>query len=115
MKELKAMIGLLVIVVTAFVFYKVFPAYWGNFKLGRLLDERAVYYTYQRTSDDDIAAAIADKAHTFDVPLAPEQVKITRGGGDLQISADYSVHIDMPIYPLDLNFHTVTKNHDVMK
>ncbi len=38
-----------------------------------------------------------------------------RGPDDLAITAEYSVHVDMPIHPLDLNFKTATKNHNVMK
>ncbi len=114
MKELKSIFGLLLLLVGGFVLYKVFPAYWGDFKLGRLLEDQAVSYTYTTKSESEIATAIAQKANEFDVPLTPEQVTVQRGAGDLTITAVYSVHVDMPLYPLDLNFKTASKNKNIM-
>lgn len=114
MKELKSIFGLLLLLVGGFVLYKVFPAYWGDFKLGRLLEDQAVSYTYTTKSESEIATAIAQKANEFDVPLTPEQVTVQRGAGDLTITAVYSVHVDLPLYPLDLNFKTASKNKNIM-
>ena len=115
MKELKAIFWILVLVVAAFVMYKVVPALWGNFELGRLLDDQAVTYTYQAKKEEDIAAAIVEKASSFDVVLTPDQVKVVRGTGDLSISVEYMVHIDLPLYPFDMKLKAASKNHNVMK
>jgi hypothetical protein len=112
---MKAIFGLLVLLVGGFVLYKVIPAYWGDFKLGQMLDDQAMVYTYTNKSEDEIAKAVAEKAREIDVPLTPEEIKVTRGGSELGITAEYSVHVDMPIYPFDLNFRTATKNKNVMK
>jgi hypothetical protein len=112
---MKGVFGLLLLLVGGFVMYKVFPVYWDNFKLSQMLNEQAVNYTYTSFSEAEIAAAIAEKAHNLDVMLSPEQVKVQRTPGDLAISVEYSVHVDLPIHPLDLNFKTATKNHNVMK
>lgn len=115
MKQLKSIFGLLIILVGGFVLYKVLPAYWDDFKLHRMLDDQAISYTYTTKSESDIATAIADKATTeLDLPLTPEQVTVHRGAGDLTITAEYSVHVDLPLYPIDLNFKTSSKNKDVM-
>ena len=112
---MKSILGLLVLLVGGFVMYKVLPVYWGDFKLGQLLNEQAVTYTYTKNSEQEIANSIVEKARDFNVQLSPEQIKVQRGPDDLAITAEYSVHVDMPIYPLDLNFKTATKNHNVMK
>ncbi len=114
MKELKSIFGLLILLVGGFVLYYVIPAYWGDFKLGRLIEDQAVFYTYTPKSDAEIQAAIAQKAQEFSVPRTPEQVTVKRTPGDLMITAEYSVHVDLPLYPLDLNFKTASKNHNVM-
>lgn len=114
MKELKSIFGLLLLLVGGFVLYKVLPAYWGDFKLGRLLEDQAITATYSNKSEAAIASDIAQKANAFDVPLSPEQVTVRRGAADLTITAVYSVHVDMPFYPIDLNFKTASKNKDVM-
>lgn len=114
MKELKSIFGLLLLLVGGFVLYKVLPAYWGDYKLGRMLEEQAITATYSAKSESAIATEIAQKATELDVPLTPEQVTVERGAGDLTISTVYSVHVDMPFYPLDLNFKTASKNKNVM-
>jgi hypothetical protein len=112
---MKAIFGLLLLLVGGFVMYKVLPAYWGDFKLGQLLDEQAVVYTYTKNSDQEIATALAEKARNFGVPISPEQIKVERTTGDLSITAEYSVPVDLLIRPLDLNFKTASKNHNIMK
>jgi hypothetical protein len=115
MKELKSIFGLLLILVGGFVLYKVLPAYWDDFKLGRLIEDQAVSSTYSSKSESAIATDIAQKASEFNLPLTPEQVVVQRGSGELTITAEYTVHVDMPIYPLDLKFKTASKNKSVMK
>jgi hypothetical protein len=112
---MKATFGLLLLLVGGFVMYKVLPVYWGDFKLGRLLEEQALIYTYNSKTEQEIATVIAEKARDIDVSLSPEQVKVQRGVGDLTISAEYTVHVDLPIHPLDINFTTSSKNKNVMK
>jgi hypothetical protein len=114
MNQLKSIFGLLLLLVGGFVLYKVFPAYWDDFKLGRMLEEQAITFTYTNKSESEIAKTIAEKATELDVPLTPEQVTVLRGAGDLTITAEYSVHVDLPLYPLDLNFKTSSKNKNVM-
>ena len=115
MKQLKSIFGVLLLVVGGFVLYKVLPVYWGNFRLSRQVDEQAINYTYTTKSEADIAAVMVEKAHGYDVEIAPENVKVVRTPGDLQISVEYTVHVDLPFYPLDLNFKDESKNHNVMK
>jgi len=115
MKELRSIFGLLLLLVGGFVLYKILPAYWGDFKLGRLLEDQAVVYTYNKKSDQDIANSIVQSARGFDVELSPDQVTVQRGSGDLTITAEYSVHVELPFHPIDLNFKTVSNNKNIMK
>jgi hypothetical protein len=114
-KELKSIFWVLVLLAGGFVLYKTLPAYWGNFKVNQMINDEAIYYTNFPKGDDAIAAAVSQKAQEFDVPLAPDQVTVARSGGDLTISAAYSVHIDFPGYPFDLSFKDAATNHNVMK
>lgn len=115
MKELRAIIGLLVILVGAFVLYKVWPVYWSDFKLRAMLGDQAIKYTWDKKTDEEIQAEVAEKANGLGVALTPSQIQIEHGAGDLSISTEYTVHIDVPIYPFDLNFKSMSKNHDIMK
>ncbi len=114
MNGLKSIFGVLILLIGGFVLYHVYPAYWNDFKLGRMLENQAMVYTYTPKTDAEITAAVAQKAQEFSIPLTPEQVTVKRTPGDLTITAEYSIHVDMPLYPLDLNFKTASKNHNVM-
>jgi hypothetical protein len=115
MRQLKSIFGVLLLVVGGFVLYKVVPVYWGNYRLSRQVDELSIAYTYSNKSEAEIAAVLVEKAHSYDVDITPEQVKVVRTPGDLTITVEYTVHVDLPIYPLDLNFKDESKNHNVMK
>lgn len=112
---MKAIFGLILLLGGGFVMYKVLPVYWGDFKLGQMIDDQAVVYTYTKNSDQEIANAIAEKARNLGVQLSPEQIKVERTTGDLSITAQYSVEVDLPLHTLVLNFKTASKNHNVMK
>ena len=115
MKELKSIFWVLVLIGGGFMLYKTLPAYWGNFKVDRMINDEAIYYTNFPKADDVIAAAVSEKAQEFDVPLDPNQVTVAHSGSDLTISVAYSEHIDFPGHPFDLNFKNSATNHNVMK
>ena len=115
MKGFKAILGLSILLVGGFVLFKILPAYWNNYKVSRMISEQAIIFTNFPKSDDDIKTTIAEKAQDMDVPIAPEQIALVRRRGDISISFAYSVHIDMPGYPFDLNFEPSTTNQNVMK
>ncbi len=115
MRELKSIFGVLLLLVGGFVLYKVVPVYWGNYRLGREVDEQAISLTYTNKNEADIAVILVERAHSFDVEITPEQVKVVRTPSDLSITVEYSVHVDLPFYPLDLKFKDESKNHNVMK
>lgn len=115
MKELKAIFWVLVLCVGGFVLYKVLPAYWDNYEVDRMISDEAIIFTNFPKSDDEIKMAIAQKAEDYNVPLSPEQVSVTRDRANLTISLAYTVHIEMPGHPFDLNFQDSTTNQNVMK
>ena len=115
MKELKSILGLLILLAGGFVLYKIVPAYWSNFQVDRMIADQAIIYTNFPKSDDEIKLAIAQKAEDLDVPLAPEQIVVARDRGSLSISLAYTVHVDMPGHPFDLDFKNSTTNQNVMK
>ena len=46
--------------------------------------------------------------------MAKEQIKVQRlgtpGSGCVLIETDYTVHVDLPGYPMDIHFHPQSKN-----
>jgi len=114
MKELRSIFFVLLLIVAGFVLYKVLPAYWADYKLGRMLDQEAIVYTYHPKTDPELPAIIAGKADECGVTIGPENVTVERGGATLGISVSYYVKIDMPVVPFIMHFTTSTTNRDVM-
>jgi hypothetical protein len=66
-------------------------------------------------NDQEVAKGISEKARELNVPLSPEQIRVERTASELSITAVYTVHVEIPGYPMDLNFTTKTHNRNVMK
>jgi len=110
MKTIKALFGLFVVVAMFYLAWKVLPPYFSNYQFQDELESQARYFSYTPKSEQEIRDVIAKKAHDYDIPLTSEQVKVQRMGAEISISADYTVHIDIPVYPFDLHFTPATKS-----
>jgi hypothetical protein len=111
MKQVKALIGLFVVVAAFYVAFKLMPPYYNQMQFQDAVEQEArkQSYAYGKT-EDDIRTLVMQHAQTNDIPVTPEQVHVTRAGTEVDIEVDYTVHIDLPIYPLDLKFHAGSKN-----
>lgn len=102
--------GLFVIASVVYLGWKVIPVYFARYQFEEAMDDTARSAAVdQRKSTDDIRAAVLEKAQSFEVPLAADDIDVIRDGSDVQISAAYTVHIDVPVYPFDLKFEASTK------
>jgi len=112
MSRLRALFVLLVIVVGVYVGYRVFPLYFANYALEEAMDDNArdASVNYNR-SEDEIRDTVLKYAHSNDIPLRPEKLHVQRTENrDVLIWGDYDVHVDLPVYPLDLHFQAASKN-----
>lgn len=110
MKSIKALFGLFVVVAGFYVAWKVIPPYFNNYQFQDEIESQARLNTYTTKSEQEIRDIIIKKAREFDIPLTDQQVKVRRAGSELSISADYTIHVDLPVYPLDLHFTATSKN-----
>ncbi|HET7204978.1 MAG TPA: hypothetical protein VFI95_00230 [Terriglobales bacterium] len=117
MATIKLILGIGVVVVLIILGVQVIPPYFNNYQFEDALNNEAMAATYTSKSEDDIRAIVLKTAKDMDVPLTPQQLKVVRTGsqgtGTLAIEANYTVHVDLPGYPLDLNFHAATKNRGI--
>jgi hypothetical protein len=90
------------------------PPYFANYEFQDTLDSEARLGTYSTKGDDVIRDAVFKRAQDLEIPVTKEQIKIQRtgtsGAGSVSIETDYTVHVDLPGYPMDLHFHPQTKN-----
>jgi hypothetical protein len=110
--KLILVLGLVVAVFYAGVL--IMPPYFANYEFQDSLDTEARMGTYSVKADDVIRDAVFKRAQELELPITKDQIKIQRtgpsGNGAVFIETEYSVHVDLPGYPLDLNFHPQSKN-----
>jgi hypothetical protein len=111
--RLKALIWLLVLVSAMYVAFQVVPVWYANYQFQSDLEQIAVTESYSTRTEGEIQQIIASRAQGYGIPLRPEQIRVQRIGSQLAISAEYTVHIDLPVYPFEVRFHPSTKNRRI--
>lgn len=90
------------------------PPYFSAYEFQDTLDNEARMGTYSTKGDDVIRDAVFRKAQDLELPLTKDDIKVQRSGGvgsgSVLISTDYTVHVELPGYPMDLHFHPESKN-----
>jgi uncharacterized protein DUF4845 len=111
MQRMKAVLGIFVVVAAFYLAWKLMPPYFNNYQFQDDLEQEArqAVYTPTRT-EQQIRDNVMKLARSEDIPIKPEDIKIQRGYETIVISVDYTVHIDLPIHPLDLHFQPTTKD-----
>jgi hypothetical protein len=110
--KLILVLGLLVGLV--YVGAELIPPYFTNYQFQDTLDTEARLGTYSTKGDEVIRDAVFKRAQELELPVTREQIKVQRTGGpgtgSVLIETSYSVHVDLPYYPMDLDFHPQSKN-----
>jgi hypothetical protein len=111
MKTLKLLIVFAIIVAGAYVCYLVVPVYWNYYQFQDDIATEARTQSYTNKSESDIRDTVWKKAKQYELPLNSEdEIKVQRAGGVVAIATQYTVHIDIPVHPFDLNFQPATQN-----
>jgi len=110
MTRTKALLTVLFIVVAAYAAWILLPPYINNYEFQDDIQNEALINSYSSKTEMDIRNTLVKKAADYGIPVRPEQIHVQRAGQELSIWADYTVHVELPGLPLDLNFHPATKN-----
>src|SRR4051812_5795874 len=111
MKTLKLVIIFAVVAAAFYVTYLVAPVYWTYYQFQDAIESEARIQSYSGKSEADMRETVWKKAKQLELPLnSAEDIKVQRNGSAVAISTQYSVHIDIPFHPFDLNFTPSTQN-----
>ncbi len=113
LRHLKLIIGLAIFAGIIYFGYKLIPPYFENYQLQDAIDNEALLNTYTQKTEGEIRDTVIRKAQELNIPLDSSQITVQRSYNYVQIQADYTVHIDLPYYPLDLKFHAASKNKGI--
>jgi len=111
---MKLLLGIFVIALAAYLGIQLIPVYYENYQFKDAVSTEATLETYTTKPEADIREFVFKKAQELDIPISKDAIKVQRTGtvgtGTLTISAPYSVHVDLPGYPMDLHFDVSSDN-----
>ena len=114
MGKLKLLFGISCIVGVVYVCAELIPPYFSNYEFEDAIKEEATISTYSTKPEDAIRDTVFKKAQDLEIPITKDMIKVHRvgsqGTGSVLIETHYTVHVDLPGYPLDLQFDPTTKN-----
>ncbi len=111
MKQLKAFLGLAVVVAGFYLAWVLIPPYYNNYSFQDELDNQARTAVYnQQMTEDDVKKALAKTAQDLNIPLSPEDIHVQKSNGDISIWAEYTISVSTPVKTFDLKFSPSTKN-----
>ena len=110
MKALRALFGIVFIVAVVVAVFKLVPPYFNNYQIQDAVTDEARINTYTPKSAEEMRETVFKKCRDLDIPVTREQINVQRDGQSVAIWFDYTVHVDLPGYPVDLKFHPSSKN-----
>jgi hypothetical protein len=114
MGTIKLIFGIFVIIAVVYVCAVLIPPFFSNYEFEDAIKNEATITTYSTKPEDAIRETIFKKAQDLEIPVSKEQIKVKRTGaqgtGTVIIETSYTVHVDLPGYPMDLHFDPSTKN-----
>jgi hypothetical protein len=109
MRNLKALLGVAIVAAGFYAAFLIMPPYFNNFQFQDTINSEARLSAYSDKSEEAIREVIYKRAQELELPLRREQIKVRRDGTDVVISASYRVHVDLPGYPMDIDFAPQTR------
>lgn len=113
MVRLKALLLIAILCSALYVGSQVAPAVYSYYQFQNDLEQAVITESYSTRSEGEIQDSIVARGHDYGIPIRPDQIKVRRDGTELSISAEYTVHFDIPIHPFDLTFTTAKKNRRI--
>ena len=111
---MKMVIGIAVIAVAIYLGVQLVPVYYANYQFKDAVANEATLETYTTKPEAAIRDSIYKIAQDDGIPIDKDKIKVQRSGttgtGTLLIAAPYTVHIDLPGYPMDLHFDVSSDN-----
>jgi hypothetical protein len=114
---MRLFIGILFVVVAIVIGVSFIPPFWANYQFEDAIKTEALMATNSTKSEDAIRDSVFKRAQDFGVPLDKEKIKVQHigqnGTGSVTIEAPYTVTVNIPGYPVVLNFDAMTTNKGV--
>jgi hypothetical protein len=97
--------AILVLAVMALLLVVFAPYYFRNLALQNYVSGVTHRAEVNTISDQALRAMVLEKARALNLPVAEDNVHVTRASGGLHIDVRYFVRVNLPGYTVDLHFY----------
>jgi Domain of unknown function (DUF4845) len=101
---------LVVLGAMAFAAFKIVPAYFANYQLQDSMVTEARFALVNRKAPNDVQDDIWKKVQELGIPAKKDDILVVSEQGNVQISVNYSVPVDLIVYQYSLQFHPQADN-----
>jgi hypothetical protein len=111
MKQLKALLGVGLVIAAFYLAWVLIPPYYNNYSFQEDVENEARSATYSAVATEQtVKDALAKRAKELDIPLSADDIHVEKSGETISIWAEYTVSVQTPIKTIDLKFSPATKN-----
>jgi hypothetical protein len=107
----KAIIWTVILASLVFVGIKVTPLLVSEYEFQDSIQTIARMASVNRPTTDKIRQTVLDEATKDNLPIDAKDIQVESTSGNIRISADYSVVVDLKVYQWTLNFHPTASNN----
>jgi hypothetical protein len=111
--RLKTLFALAIVGAMVFAAIKIVPIYVMNYQLHDSMQEEATYASVNRKTADQIRADLEKKLKELGIVVDPSTIQVTAFSGNVQISLEYTIPVDLTVYQLELHFHPQADNTSI--
>lgn len=113
MKNLKALFGIAVFVSAFYMAFLLIPIYYNNYSFQDELDNQARQAAYSQMTAEQVQEILVKKAKELEIPIPPENIKVSKTGSDIVIETQYTVNVHTPVKDFELTFTPSSKNRRI--
>lgn len=108
--RLKTLFVLVIVFALVFSAVKIVPIYVTNYQLQDSMQEEATYASVNRKTSDQIKTDLEKKLTDLGISVDPSTIQVTSYSGNVKISLEYTIPVDLTVYQLQLHFHPQADN-----
>ncbi|HEV2287727.1 MAG TPA: hypothetical protein VGR81_02105 [Candidatus Acidoferrales bacterium] len=109
----KAFLALVILIAFIFSAVKIVPALVNNYELQDSIQEEATFAAVNRKTQDQVIEDVQKKLDSLGIQASPKAIQVTNVSGQVTISVDYTVPIDLKVYQFQLHFHPQANNTSI--
>ncbi len=87
------------------------PYFVSEYEFQDSIQTIARFASVNRMSSDDLRASVMKEATKDDIPVRPQDIKVSAVSGNVRIEAAYSVIVDLRVYQWNVAFHPSATNN----